>query len=309
MVGSERKKSVFSHYDFERQEEMMESFQKKISMKEILDNLALDLEFPDGEEYGRVEGAGQESGHTGGKKKHNGALSCHSEKSQITEIQNNLIIVENYYGEGEELKDECLFVRDRTVSGSMGEIEMNHLRRGKGDREGIDEDHEKDKERGVGDRDKRSRERELIRDNCHRLRYDFLLKIEDHFKGLIERKKEKNRKSPKTTTKTVTTVSKDSTGLTAATRTTTTITETVITEIVQSSSALCVPGYIDDIEIDFSSLPPTKVFIRPSVCVSLSVYVSFCVYVNVHLHPLCLSICFSEFTTPQYNTIQYNTLH
>ena len=44
MVGSERRNTDFYHHGFEEQEEMIGKSEKVVSMQEILDNLASDLE-------------------------------------------------------------------------------------------------------------------------------------------------------------------------------------------------------------------------------------------------------------------------
>ena len=84
------------------------------------------------------------------------------------------------------------------------------------------------------------------------------MKMEEHFKTVKSRKTEKASK-PKTKTTTVTTVITETEGSVATKRTTTTVTETQTTEIVLNPSIVCVPGYIENIEIDFSSLPSTRV--------------------------------------------------
>ena len=253
MVGSERRNTDFYHHGFEEQEEMIGKSEKVVSMQEILDNLASDLESSKSEANVEVQVTeddieGREEGEGSllyGKGK---LTKSTSEKSQRTEIQRDLVILENYCCEGSDGEKEKY---GASVHGNAMTSE---------DRKGAEMKRNTRNYVSGKSSKKENKNRDLVKANCRELRYAFLLKIEEQFKSLINRKKSKSQKLPERKTKTATTVTTDSFGTMGAKRITTTITETTTTEIIQNTSALFVPGYIEGvIEIDFSSFPPTKV--------------------------------------------------
>ena len=253
MVGTERKNTDFNYHGFEEQEEKIGKSGKSVSMQEILDNLASDVENANRETNDENHG-GEETIQDGDEGEgllygRRGELTkSTSEKSQRTEIQRDLVILENYCShasDGEKDKSEAAVNVNVMTSedGKVTEIKRNA----------------RCHESGRSSK-KTDKNRELVRANCRELRYAFLLKIEEHFKAQIDRKKSKSHKLPEIKTKIVTTVTTDSSGAMGTKRVTTTVTETTTTEIIQSTSALSVPGYIEGaIDIDFTSLPPTKV--------------------------------------------------
>ena len=252
MVGSERRNTDFNYHGFEEQEEKIGKSGKSVSMQEILDNLSSDVENANREANDEISGReeiNQDRDEGQGLLYGRGTLTrSTSEKSHRTEIQRDLVILENYCcraSDGEKDKSEASVNVNAMTSEDGKATEMKRNARCY--------------ESGRGS-NKADKNWELVRANCRKLRYAFLLKIEEHFKAQIDRKKSKSYKLPEIKTKTVTTVTTDSSGAIGTTRVTTTVTETTTTEIIQSTSALSVPGYIEGvIDIDFSSLPPTKV--------------------------------------------------
>ena len=144
---------------------------------------------------------------------------------------------------------------------------------------------------------KREIEREEKKTAARLVRSQFLVDMEAHFK-IVKARKTQRESKPLIKTTTVTTVHTETMGSVATKRTTTTVTETQTTEIVPNPSIVCVPGYIESIEIDFSSLPSTRVSQREYFCriFTVTFLFFFCVLrlvlqSSALFTPLCNSSC------------------
>ena len=314
MVGAERNNSDFSTlHGFIEQEQRAEKINRKISEKTILDNFVSKFECytTEMEERGR-EGSVENNLTV----EINLSVDAKFEKlpvkgsegesrgravSQKTEIEQDLVIIEEYHGESNKGREIAGKVEDEEdeeeedIDGTEDSTKKAKFRsavrvRGSGgdgsgsaggslngsQKSGDKKTKEAEKEEELLNEKKREIEREEKKTAARLVRSQFLVDMEAHFK-IVKARKILRESKPMIKTTTVTTVHTETMGSVATKRTTTTVTETQTTEIVPNPSIVCVPGYIESIEIDFSSLPSTRVsqsahFCRLNIDVSLFLF-------------------------------------
>lgn len=169
----------------------------------------------------------------------NNSLIRSEEKSLIDQ---NIVIIEKFYTEltppNSRTKEEIIAFNDNINNNQKNKKfptcdEMNEF----------EIEFEKEKEREI--------RRNLVQ-KCHSKRNIFLVAMEDYFKTVNTAKLSRVKTSTKITTNEII---DDITKL----RTTVTTTEKIVTEMITVPTYVKISDYIDNVLIDFSSFPATKV--------------------------------------------------